>query len=259
MKMAKRVLWINPVGTDLFDGPIREALEKEKAPDCELKVVSLSRGPQHLEYHYYEALVLLDTLHTVKQAENDGYDAAIIGCFYDPGLREAREITTRMVVAAPAESCLHVASTLGHTFSIIVGRDKWIPKMMENVVNYGFEHRLASFKSLGLGVHDFHRDEQVTRGRLIATAREAVEKDRAEAIILGCTIQFGFYKELQAEIGVPVVDAILAPLKYAEFLVDLRDRFGWSHSKKTGYESPPAAEIHGWGLPAQYGMGGLWK
>lgn len=257
--MARRVLWINPVGTDLFDAPIRETLEKEKAADTELTVVSLARGPQHLEYHYYEALILVDTLHEVKRAENEGYDAAVIGCFYDPGLREAREITRRLVVTAPAEACLHIAGTLGHKFSIVVGRDKWIPEMMENVVNYGFEHRLASFKSVGLGVHDFHRDERVTRARLIAAAREAVEKDRAEVVILGCTIQFGFYRELQAEIGVPVIDAILAPLKYAEFLVDLRDRFGWSHSKKIGYESPPVQEILGWGLPGQFGMGELWK
>lgn len=254
-----RVLWINPVGTDLFDEPIREALAEQKAPATELKVVSLARGPQHLEYHYYEALVLVDTLHLIKQAENEGYDAAVIGCFYDPGLPEAREITTRMVVTAPAEACMHIAGTLGHKFSIIVGREKWIPQMMQNVVNYGFEHRLASFKSLGLGVHDFHKDEQVTRQRMIAAAREAVTRDGAEVVILGCTIQFGFYKELQKEIGVPVVDAILAPLKYAEFLVDLRQRFGWSHAKNIGYESPPLEEIEGWGLPEQYGMGDLWK
>jgi len=28
-----------------------------------------------------------DVLHLVKRAENDGYDAVVIGCFYDLALR----------------------------------------------------------------------------------------------------------------------------------------------------------------------------
>ena len=131
-----KILWINPVGTSLFDKPIKEFLDTAKEPGTQLDMCSLARGPQHLEYHYYEALVLADTLHAVKKAENEGYDAAVIGCFYDPGLHEAREICERMAVTAPAESAMHIATTLGHSFSILVGRKKWIPKMHQNVVKY---------------------------------------------------------------------------------------------------------------------------
>jgi len=253
-----KILFINPVGTDQFDKPIQEFLETAKAPETELDVVSLKRGPMHLEYHYYEALILADTLHVVRQAELDGYDAAVIGCFYDPGLREAREITDRLVVTAPAEAAMHIATTLGHTFSVLVGRKKWIPKMHENVVKYGFSEQLASFKSLDMGVYDFQKDPKETARRMRAATKEAVEKDGAEVIILGCTIEFGFYKELQKEFQVPVIDAVLAPLKYAEFLVDLRNRFHWSHSKIYGYQSPPQDEIESWKLEEQYGTLGLW-
>jgi len=248
--MANRVLFINPFKGEIFDQPIKAFIEKEKRAETEVEVVSLERGPEHLEYHYYEALTLVDTLRTIKHAEKEGYDAAVIGCFYDPGLREAREITTSMVVTAPAEAAMHIATTLGHQFSIIVGREKWIPKMHENVVNYGFKEKLASFKSVGLGVHDFHRDEAETAKRLKAAAKEAVEHDRAEVVILGCTIQFGFYKELQEYLGVPVIDAILAAFKYAEFLIELKKRFNWGHSKVYGYESPPEEEIKAWNLDA---------
>ena len=248
--MANRVLFINPFKGEIFDQPIKAFIEKEKRAETEVELVSLERGPEHLEYHYYEALTLVDTLRTIKHAEKEGYDAAVIGCFYDPGLREAREITTSMVVTAPAEAAMHIATTLGHQFSIIVGREKWIPKMHENVVNYGFKEKLASFKSVGLGVHDFHRDEAETAKRLKAAAKEAVEHDRAEVVILGCTIQFGFYKELQEYLGVPVIDAILAAFKYAEVLIELKKRFNWGHSKVYGYESPPEEEIKAWNLDA---------
>lgn len=256
--MTDRILWINPVGTNLFDHAIQETLEEVKRLDTEVKVVSLERGPHHLEYHYYDALILSDMLHLIRQAEQEGYDAAVIGCFYDPGLREAREIVDDLIVTAPAESCLQIAASLGHTFSIIVGRTKWIPAMQENVVKYGFKDRLASFKSVDLGVHDFQRDKTETARRLKAAAREAIEQDLAEVIVLGCTIEFGFYQEIQAELGVPVVDAVLAPFKYAEFLVELRKRFGWSHSKRGAYESPPIEEIRSWKLADQYDLGRLW-
>lgn len=97
----------------------------------------------------------------MKSAEKEGYDAAVIGCFYDPGLMEAREILDKMVVTAPAEASMHIAATMGHKFSIIVGRNKWIPQMMENVVNCGLKDKFASFKSVGLGVCDFHKDEKL--------------------------------------------------------------------------------------------------
>jgi len=256
--MSNRILWINPVGTDLFDRPIKEFLDQAKRSETAIDVVSLGRGPMHLEYHYYEALILADTLHEVRRAEKETYDAAVIGCFYDPGLREAREIVENLVVTAPAEAAMHIATTLGHTFSVLVGRKKWIPKMHENVVKYGFTNQLASFKPLEMGVYDFQKDPAETARRMRAAAKEAVEVDRAEVVILGCTIEFGFYKELQAELGVPVIDAVLAPLKYAEFLIELKKRFGWGHSKLYGYEGPPLDEITGWKLEEQYGLDGLW-
>ena len=253
-----KILFIDPVGTDLFDQPIKEYLETAKRSETQVDVVSLKRGPMHIEYHYYEALILADTLHTVRKAELDGYDAAVIGCFYDPGLLEAREITEKLVVTAPAEAAMHIATTLGHSFSILVGRRKWIPKMHENVVKYGFSEKLASFKSLDMGVYDFQKDPALTAQRMRDAAREAVEVDGAEVIILGCTIEFGFYKELQEELGVPVIDAILAPFKYAEFLSELKERFAWTHSKIYGYESPPRSEITEGKIEEQYGLLGLW-
>jgi len=256
--MSNRILWINPVGTDLFDQPIKEFLDQAKRSETTINVVSLGRGPMHLEYHYYESLILADTLHEVRRAEKEAYDAAVIGCFYDPGLREAREIVENLVVTAPAEAAMHIATTLGHTFSVLVGRKKWIPKMHENVVKYGFTDQLSSFKPLEMGVYDFQKDPAETAQRMRAAAKEAVEVDRAEVVILGCTIEFGFYKELQAELGVPVIDAVLAALKYAEFLIELKKRFGWGHSKVYGYESPPLDEIAGWKLEEQYGLDGLW-
>jgi len=94
-----------------------------------------------------------------------------------------------------------IASALGHRFSILVGRKKWIPKMHENVVNYGLLERLASFESVDLGVEDFQKNKEETERRLTEAAQRAVEEKLAEVIILGCGLQYGFYQVLQKKLG----------------------------------------------------------
>jgi len=258
--MANRILWINPVSEVAAQNqPVAEFINNIKRSDTQVDVISLKRGPMHLQYFYYRALVLSDSLNQIKRAEKEGYNAAIIGCFADPGLREAREITDRIVVTAPAEASMLIASGLGRRFSIIVASDKSIPQMYENVINYGLVTRLASFESLDLKVLDFQQDKTETMRRIHKAAERAIHEKFAEVIILGCTMEFGFYKELQEELKIPVIDAIVASIKYAEFMIELRKNFGWGHSKICNYKSPPISEIREWKLSDQYpGMKGLW-
>lgn len=245
-----RILWINPLGTSVFDATIGAELRRVKRKTTEFEVRSLKRGPHHLEYHAYEAWVTPDVLTTVVAAQRDGFDAAVIGCFYDTGLRAAREVATRIAVAAPCESAVHIASTLGDSFSVIVGRRKWVPEMRDNVTRYGYRDRLASFKVVELGVHDFQNNPDLTRERLTEAAHEAVTRDGAEVVVLGCTAEYGFFEALQAQLGVPVVDATVAPFKYAELLADLAE-LGWRPSKIGGFATPSRDELEAFGLAAQ--------
>jgi len=57
-----------------------------------------------------------------------------------------------------------------------------------------------------------------------------------------------------------VKDAVIAPLKYAEFMIELNKNFGWGHNKICSYESLPIYEIKRWKLSDQYpGMKGVFK
>ena len=235
-----KIMWI---GGPLTNRVVKDKLLEIKHPETKVEVVSRKKGPEHLMYRYYEALVIPEILYIIKKAERDGYDGAIIGCFYDPGLYDAKEIVDTMVVTAPAEACTHLAATMGYKFSVIVNENLCIPQMMDNIVLYGLKDKVASFKSLEIGILDLHKNEEFTIQRIKDKAKEAVEKDRAEVIILGCTVQSGFYKEIQDYIGVPVIDPVIATFKYAEYLVELKNKFGWLHSKKYGFKSPPNNEL----------------
>ncbi|GAA4013799.1 aspartate/glutamate racemase family protein [Deinococcus rubellus] len=245
----KRVLWLNPVGHDQYDQDMLHLFQQEAEPDTEIVVRSLTQGPHHLEYHAYGALVLPECLRELRRAEQEGFDAAVMGCFYDPGVKEIREMITAMPVIFPEETCVSLAATMGDRFSILVGRRKWIPAMLENVERYGQSRRLASFVSLDLGVLEFQQDHQRTEQRMTQAAQRAVEEDGAEVLILGCTMEYGFARRLQDQLGIPVLDATVTPFKYAEFRAGLKQRYGWSHSKHNAYESPPDSELRQWNLP----------
>lgn len=233
-----RILWVNPVGTDAFDGGTEELIDAVRLPQFEPVVRSLPSGPPHLEYHTYEHEALGPMLDLFREADRGGCAAGVIGCFYDGGLRECRELV-QMPVVGMAEAALSLAATLGHSFSIIVGRRKWIPKMHDNVVLYGHERRLASFRSVEMGIPDVAQDPERFFNRCLEEGIIAVEDDGAEVVVLSEIASPTFWERARKELPVPLVDPGVACWKVAEMAADLYEKIGLSHSKVGGFEPPP--------------------
>ena len=89
---------------------------------------------------------------------------------------------------------------------------------------------------------EFQEDHDRTQSRLFEAGKKAVEQDYAEAIILGCTMEVGFYKDVAAELGVPVIDPSIAALKRAEYGATLKRDCGWKPSRIWSCEAPPEEE-----------------
>jgi allantoin racemase len=245
-----RIRWVNPIGFNAYDAAFADLLGKIRQPDTEVEVVSfdMPNSPSHLEYRTYEALMVERIVAIARDSAVHGFDAMAIGCFYEPALEDAREISGATIVVAPCEASLTVVSSLANRFSILVGRHKWIEQFQSRVDHFGMTRRLASFRSLDMGVNEFQADHCVTRDRMIEEARRAVKEDHAEAIILGCTCEFGFFEEIQREVGVPVIDVVVATFKQAEHLARLKREFGWSPSRVWSCEPPPEEELSKFGL-----------
>lgn len=234
----RRILWVNPVGSAAFDADTEALIDRVRRPEFAPVVRSLEHGPPHLEYHTYEHEAAGPMLELMRDADEDGFDGAIIGCFYDGGLREARELC-RMPITGMAEAALAVAATMGHKFSIIVGRRKWIPKMADNAVVYGHERRLASLRSVEMGIPDVAADPEGFFGACIREARLAVEHDGAEVVVLSEIATPEFWDRATAEVDFPIVDPGVACWKWAEMVADLYRTAAYTHSKVGGYEAPP--------------------
>ena len=248
--MRKRILWVNTLGSSEYDSPIADLLGQVKDPETEVEVVSLALPEPlaHVEYRSYEALTHGDIVRLAADGGHRGLDAMVIGCFFDPALKEAREVSGDMVVVGPCLAAVQLAATLADSFSIIVTRNKCARKTIERVQDYGASGHLASIRSLNIGVDSLRADPDLTMRRIKEEAHRAVDEDQAEVVVLGCTVEFGFHEEVQKETGVPVIDAVCAPFKLAEHLAGLKRRFGWVPSRVGSCEPPPAHEIERFGL-----------
>lgn len=242
-----KIMYLNPLASSAAYDDIFAAMARDhKLPGTEVHVTSLPEaegGFTHIEYRSYEAMVTRGIIRAARQAAREGFDALAIGCFYDTALHDAREVSGDMIVTAPCVASCEIAASLSNRFGIIVGRRKWVHQMHSTVREHGHDHRLSGFYHVELGVTEFQCDHEETGRRLIAAGRKAVEEEYAEALILGCTMEIGFYREVEKELGVPVIDPSIAALKRAEYAAVLKRQCGWAPSRKWSCEAPPEDEI----------------
>lgn len=249
-----KIMYLNPAGYSSDNQMFADMAKTYKYPGTAVDIVSFNPATvppkmTDLEFRSYEALIIADTVKVARQASRDGYDAMVIGCFYDPALVDAREISGDTIIVAPCQASIMQAMTVANNFSVIIGEDKWYDQMRDTVYQYGYRDKLASFEAVGLRVEEFHTDPQRTIALMKEAGRRAYTLHHAESIILGCTMEIGFYSELQQflteEAGgrnVPVIDCSIASLKAAEDAA-LRRQIGWTNSRAWGMEPPSEEEL----------------
>ena len=246
-----KIMYLNPVGFDAYDAFFAEMIKKHKFPNSEIHVASLPSSVglmDNLEYRTYNALIASDLIKATRQASIEGFDALIIGCFYDPFLLDSREISGDMIVVGPCHSSIEIALKLSNSFSVIIGQKKWQHEMQSTIIEYGFGDHLASFRDVAMTVSEFQVDHGLTEKKLMEASRLAIEEDGAESIILGCTLEFGFFEKIQNEFNIPVIDPSFAALKQAEQSAILKNQFGWKPSRHWSTEAPPEDDISRFGL-----------
>jgi allantoin racemase len=213
-----------------------------RAIGVECDTVCPSNGPESIEGRFDEIVSAYWTLDCVMQvAEN--YDGVVVACFgAHPAIEGIREATSLPTLGIMEASILY-ALPLGARFSIVTTSPRWQPLLEEGVEVLGVGGRCASVRSTGLAVLDLDRlpREQVCQ-RLAVEARQAVEHDHAEVILLGCAGMAGLQESVAEATGVPVVDAVWAGVIMVGALV----RGGARTSKRNRYrpvEKRPSVSV----------------
>lgn len=236
-----RIRYIEPVSSDEVVGQLADYRSRVRQPGTEIEIVTLpaeGRPIDSLEYFSIEALSYPDIVRISHDSARSGFDAVIIGCFYDPALIEAREVCQNAIIMGPCLASLQTVAHLANKASILVGRRKWLGRIQSRVREYGYEHLVSSFRWSDRHVPELSNDAEASYQAYLALAKRAVDEDGAESIILGCTMNFDIQKRIQDKFGLPVVEPIAAALQQSEAAVDRALRFGWTPSHLGTCEGP---------------------
>lgn len=170
-------------------------------------------------------------LKTAKAIEAEGFDAALLGCFGDPGLDGAREIISIPIIGI-AEASFHVVSTLADAFAVIMPTANMLHIPRRLAERYHCERRLVGVADIGCPIMDIRSNPDAQYPTLLATAEQLVAQG-AEALVLGCGSMSFYAERLQRDTDVPCINPLRVGLRMAELLVSC----GLSHSRRT-YPAP---------------------
>ena len=201
-------------------------------PQNQVEVKASKSGPISIESAVEEEMSVASVL-TDLLAYQHHYQAAVLGCFGDPGIRAARELV-RIPVVGPAESSIYFSQQIADRFGVLVALERDIPTTRAMVARYEMSHKLAAIQPLSIPVLDLARNRERTKRELVKAAKLA-EKQGAECLILGCmSLAYMLADELvQNQTRIPVLNPAKIAIKTAETFAQLSLR----HSQKT---YPPA-------------------
>ena len=232
---------INPNTSRRMTEMIRSSAEQAAAFGTEIVCEGLRRGPEYADCAY-DGVIVSHELVQMVQADMRmaaGYDAYVVASFADPALDALRELTDKPVVGI-AESALHFASFLGYKFAVINTLPRLERTFEDEVRRAGASDRLAVVKLPPYRVSSFLESTEDAKAMLVKTAREAIEQDGAEVIILAGGMLAGYAGFLSAAIGAPVLDGVKCAVKMAEALAAL----GMTTSKIKTYAWPDTKKAY---------------
>ena len=171
----------------------------------------------------------------MRRLEERGYDAVVVGCCYDPGVRVARELVDIPVVG-PLEAAMNHASYFGHSFTVVTDHQKARP-WLEDLVRIHGAGNCRGVRTIDWYVTDMIEDTTAVADDAAAACLQALKDDQAEVVILGCTIIGGCLEREIMTTGrhrdLPILNPNLLALKAAETLADLH-RMGKYNISRVG-------------------------
>jgi len=210
-----RILIVNPNSTAAMTEKIGRAGRAAAAAGTEIIAVNPPDGPVSIEGYYDEAFSVPGLLAEIAKGDVSGVSAHIIACFDDTGLEAARCISPVPVIGI-GEAAFHLASMLGHRFSVVTTLSRSIAAIENNLLKYGLAGCCAKVRACEVPVLSLDDPASDAAARIGAEIELAKQEDRAEAIVLGCAGMADLAARLSQRHGLPVLDGVASAVKLAE-------------------------------------------
>lgn len=146
-------------------------------------------------------------LDLADRAEASGASGIIIGCFDDTALAEVRSRASCPVMGLGQAAFVHCALR-GWRFSVVTTLPVSVPILEENVAAYGYGTLLGRVRASGVPVLALETSPQDASARILDEARAAVDRDRVDAIVLGCAGMVHVTDTMRKHLPCAVIDPV---------------------------------------------------
>ncbi len=235
-----RILVANVNTTASMTEAIAESARGVAAPGTEIIGITPRFGADSCEGNFESYLAAIAVMDAIT-SYSEPFDAVIQAGYGEHGREGLQELLDVPIVDI-TEAAASTAMYLGHKYSVVTTLDRTVPLIEDRLKLAGLDARCASVRASGLGVLELESDPERAVQAIVAQAREAVEKDHAEVICLGCGGMAELEAKVSAATGVPIVDGVRSAVTIAEGLV----RMGLSTSKVRTYATPRQKKVTGW-------------
>jgi allantoin racemase len=185
--------------------------------------LSLDLGARNEVPGIYHVLQTPAIIRKIVWAEKNGYDAVVQSNTFDPGVEAARH-TVRIPVIGVFRTALHMATVLSNSIAIIVPLEDHIAYAWQIVHSYGMQGFVKDIAAVGLYDETAEKRIDAIFARAAEVMRTIVKTSSA-----GCIIPLGGAviptlvspKDLEREVGVPVLNTKAIGIRFAEMCVQL--------------------------------------
>ncbi len=217
-----RILVLNANTTDFVTQTAAAEGRRVASPGTEIVPVTADFGAAivatRTEHAIAEhAAVVLAARHAA------GCDAVVIAVSYDTGLKALREMLPIPVVGMTEAALLSACMLGGPTGLISFGKRVW-PIYRELIEGYGLSGRIAGTRISENTTAYKPGDTRSLDDELVAMAKDLVDNDRAESIVVLGAVMAGAARRIEDRVPVPVLDGMRAAIPLAEALVRIGAR-----------------------------------
>lgn len=182
-----------------------------------------------------ERAVTPSIVDAVIESEKNGADAAIVYCFGEPGVVEARSKVSMPVfgIASPA---MHIAAQLGKYFSVIASVEAHCPLIDKLASRFGLSQKMKRPRSIDISPDKLVDSDELLYARALEVIKKSMREDHVDTFVLGCGSMQSkgeiIKQKVKKALGFDVV--VVDPLPVSIYFVSAIISSKLTHSKSRG-------------------------
>ena len=145
----------------------------------------------------------------LKDTEKAGSKLAVIACFDDPFLLEARR-TISIPTIGIGWAAFTMCSLYADNFGVITTVAEAVPVIEDNLKNYGLFDKCSFVHASNIPVLDFENRPEETQVQMREIIHSLLQEYSIGSIALGCAGMAHLAKPFSKEFNMPVVDGVYA-------------------------------------------------